>query len=196
MPFKKPLFPDAACARLRGEIAFALGWRTDVEQKQAEEVRVGRACADEAHGRDAQTLLKDLARGSHRSGEGATYVGMVGSCGNKEARRLKATKDRLHHRDVGQVRATRVRVVEDGDVARAKLQRRHGRLDRHGHRAEMHRHVVAHGDDAMLRIEDGTGIIATLFNIGGDRRSSQRCTHLFRDGVQGALEHGKLNGVD
>ncbi len=63
-------------------------------------------------------------------------------------------KHRCDERDVGQVRAAAEWVVEHGDVAGLELQFIERGAHRHGHGAEVHRHVVAHGDDGAGGIED------------------------------------------
>jgi hypothetical protein len=50
----------------------------------------------------------------------------------------------------------------DNDIAQ-------GRSHSHGHRAEMHRHVISLRDDATGRIKHGAGIIASLFDVWRER---------------------------
>ena len=52
----------------------------------------------------------------------------------------------------------------------------------------MHRHVIAHGDDLACGIEDGAGVVAALFDIGGKRSAAQCGSHFFGDGVVEILE--------
>ena len=107
---------------------------------------------------------------------------------------------RHHQRDVGKVRAPYERVVEHNDIARRKFALRHRRRDRHRHRTQVHRHVIAHGDNLARGIEDGARVVAALFDVGRKRRAAQRGSHLFRDRVVQVLEdlefdrigHGKM----
>ncbi len=59
----------------------------------------------------------------------------------------------------------------------------------------MHRHVVAHGDHLAAAVEDRAGIVATLFDVGRERGATQRCAHLFGDGVEEIFEDFKLDGI-
>ena len=79
--------------------------------------------------------------------------------------------------------------------SRSSRSRDHGR-DRHGHGAEVHGHVVAHGDDALLGVEEGAGVVAALLDVGRDGGAAQGGAHLFGDGVDGALEDGEFDGAD
>ena len=59
----------------------------------------------------------------------------------------------------------------------------------------MHRHVVAHGDDLAARVDHRAGIIAPLFDIGGERGAAQRRAHFFRNRVKQILENFDLDGI-
>ena len=64
-------------------------------------------------------------------------------------------KDWQHHGDIRKMRAPGEGIIEDGDVTRGKRYRRDRGLHRHGHGAQVHRHVIAHGDHPRLAIENG-----------------------------------------
>ena len=100
-----------------------------------------------------------------------------------------------HQRDIRQVRAATERIVEHGDIAGRELERIHRRPHRHGHGAEMHRHVVAHSDDLAACVEHRAGIIAPLFDVGRERGAAQRRAHFFGDGMKQILENFDLDGI-
>jgi len=57
-------------------------------------------------------------------------------------------------------------IVQHDDVAGFEFTRFHSGRDRHWHGAQVHRHVIAHGDDLACGIENGAGVVAALFDIG------------------------------
>ena len=92
--------------------------------------------------------------------------------------------------------AAGVGVVEDGDVAFAEGEGFHDGLDGVGHGAEVNGHVVAHGDDALMAVEEGAGVVAALLDVGRDGGAAEGGAHLFGDGVDGALEDGEFDGTN
>ena len=69
-------------------------------------------------------------------------------------------------RDIRQVRATGVRIVQHGDVAGAQVQGVQGGGNGHWHRTQMHGHVVSHRHHAGPPIENSAGIIAAFLDVG------------------------------
>ena len=67
--------------------------------------------------------------------------------------------------------------------------------DRHGHGAQVHRHVVAHGDDLACGIEDGAGVVAALFDVGREGGAAQGGAHLLGNGVVEVLEDFEFDGI-
>ena len=59
----------------------------------------------------------------------------------------------------------------------------------------MHRHVVAHGDDLGVGVEDRAGIIAPLFYVGRERGAAQGGAHFFGDRVEDVLEDFQFDGI-
>ena len=104
-------------------------------------------------------------------------------------------EDGQHHGDVGKMRSACIGIVEDGDVARRKDNRRDGCLHGHRHGAQMDRHVIAHRDYPALAVENGAGIIAPLFDIGRERGAAQGGAHLLGNGMHGTLEDGEVYWV-
>ena len=69
------------------------------------------------------------------------------------------------------------------------------RLHRHWHRAQMHGHVIAHGDDLAAGIENRTGVIPPLFYVGRKCGAAQRRAHLLGNGVVDVLEDFQFDGI-
>ena len=115
-----------------------------------------------------------------------------------EGRRLGvfvAIEDRNDHRDVGQVRAAAIGIVEHIGVAApdaAPVARSAARLDDRAdalaHRAEVHRDVRRIGDQRALRVEDRAGEIEPLLDVHGRRGGLQRDAHLLGDGHEQVVE--------
>jgi hypothetical protein len=59
----------------------------------------------------------------------------------------------------------------------------------HGHRAKVHGHVIAHGDDLRIRIEHGTGVVATFLNVRRKGGAAQCGPHFFGDRVVDVREN-------
>ena len=81
------------------------------------------------------------------------------------------------------------------DVAGHEIDGRNRRLHAHRHGAQMHGHVVAHGNHARLAIEDGAGVVAALLDIGRERGAAQGSAHLLGNGMHGALKDRQLNRI-
>ena len=94
-------------------------------------------------------------------------------------------------RDVRQVRAARVRVVEHVDLARLRVARHHGG-DRLGHRAEVHRDVLGLGDHPPALVEERGRAVAPLLDVGGERGADERRAHLLGDRPQRAADNLEL----
>jgi hypothetical protein len=100
-----------------------------------------------------------------------------------------------HHRDIGEVGAAAERIIEHDDVARFEFTLIYSSGNRHGHGAQVHWHVIAHGDDLAFRIEDSAGVVAALFDIGGKGSAAQCGSHLFGDGVVEVLEDFEFDRI-
>ena len=192
------LFADAACTDLRFEVALAFLRRAHIEQDEVEHLAVELAAAHDADRRNANAFLEYLGRRAHGAGKGAAHIRMMRAVGDVEGRfgRRVGEEDGQNHGDVRKVSAAGVGVVEDGDVAGREVDCGDGGRNRHGHGAEMHGHMVAHGDDTRPAVEDCAGVVAAFFDVGRERGAAQGCAHLLGDGVDGALEDGEFDWID
>ena len=59
----------------------------------------------------------------------------------------------------------------------------------------MHGHVIAHGHDFARIVKHRAGVIAPLFDVGRKRCAAQGRAHLFRNGVEKALENLQFYGI-
>jgi hypothetical protein len=59
----------------------------------------------------------------------------------------------------------------------------------------MHGHVIAHGKSLAGGVEECTGIVATLFDVGRKRGATKGGAHLFGDGMEEMLEDLELDGI-
>ena len=135
-------------------------------------------------------LLDGVRVGRHRPGRLAADVGVVAARGDVEQWFLAPTDvHRRHHRDIGQVGATVVGVVQHVDVAgpHFSISRDHGaHARRHG--TQVHRHVRCIGDQRTGRIEQRAGKVQPLLDIDARGGPLERDAHLFGDRHEQVIE--------
>ena len=88
---------------------------------------------------------------------------------------------RGYHRHIRQVRAACVRIIEDYNIAGSELQCLECSADRHRHRAEMYRHMITLSNKDAVLVEDGAGIVSTLFYVRGESGATKAHAHFFRN---------------
>src|SRR6202044_2167004 len=95
------------------------------------------------------------------------------------------------HRDVGEVRAAVVRVVERIDVARLSvpLVAVYHHFYGFAHRAEVHRDVRGVGDEVAVGVEDRAGEVEPLLDVDGVRGRPQALAHLLGHRHEQVGEH-------
>src|SRR5436305_207034 len=59
----------------------------------------------------------------------------------------------------------------------------------------MHWHMITHGHDFPMAIEDRAGVVTAFFNVGRESSPAQRRAHLFRNGMEKAFEDFQLYGI-
>jgi hypothetical protein len=112
--------------------------------------------------------------------------------------RARAPAPHVHwcyQRDVWQVCPASKGIVEHDYVTRLHLASADRGLHRHWHRSQVHGHVISHGNDFAVTIENRAGVVAPLFNVRRKCRAAQGRTHLFRDGMIKILEDFQFNGI-
>ena len=168
--------------------------------------RIHRAPPHQFHRRNAYSFLVNLAAKSHRSRIRSAHIRMMRPRSHVEVRRGLSAGFRpaacllLHingrdQGDVGQMRPAAKWIVEHHHVARFHRASINRRPHRHGHRAQMHRHVVAHRDHFARAIKHRARIIAPFFDVRRKRSPAQRRTHLLRNGVIQVLEDFQFDRI-
>ena len=119
-------------------------------------------------------------------------VGVMGAIGDVEGgASAAAQKDGRDHGDVGQMGSATIGIVEKSHIAGRETERRENRGDRHRHRSQVDRHVVAHGDQFSVGGEDCGGVVAALFDVGRKRGAAKGRAHLDRDGMERVADDGR-----
>jgi hypothetical protein len=194
---------DVTGRKLGAQVALAFFGSTNIVEQQLLYIAIDGTGTNDFHRGNAKTFLVNFATRTHGSGEGAADVGVMGAGRDEKMRRGRtpgagcalADEDRRDDGDVRQVRAAAEGIVEHGDVAGVQRKLGNRGAHRHGHGAEMHRHVIAHGQGVAGGIEERAGVIATLLDVGRERGAAQGRAHLFGDGVEEMAEDLEFDGI-
>jgi hypothetical protein len=141
---------------------------------------------DESHRRDDEPLLIDLARHPDAARSAPAHVHVMRDVGHV-AQQHAVVEDRRDERDVVEVDAAQVGIVDQDAVARRQplwTVRADGARHDVRERAEMRRLREGLGDRAQLAVEEGAREIATRLDVGGVGGAPQRGPHLLGDGEQ------------
>ncbi len=170
--------------------------RPDVGQDHLPHPLPRLARLDQLHGRDHEPLLQELPGQRERAGRRPPDVGVVGP--RRHVAHLPAVgEDRRHHRDVGQVGAPAVGVVEHGHVALAQLEALDARLHRQRHRPQVDGDVRRLGRHPRVGVEDGAGEVPALLDVRRVGGPPQHPAHLVghrREEVPEDLEPDGVGG--
>ena len=144
-------------------------------------------------------FLDGSAQRRHRAWRQSADLGVVTARGDVEQHVLpRPVVDRCDDRDVRQVGASVVRIVDRVDVSGLHLA---GPALDHllhacAHRAQVDRHVRCVGDQVAVGIEERTGEVQPLLDVDRLGRRLQPYTHLLGDGHEQVVEDLQLYGVD
>ncbi len=144
---------------------------------------------EELRRQDHALLLQRVREGRQARGLDPADVGVVG------ARDREAEVGARDERDVGQVRAAGVRVVEDRDLPRPEVEP-HDRGDGIGHRAEVDGDVLGLGDHPSTLVEQRGRAVAAFLDVRGEGGADQDGAHLLRDRPQRGADDLELNWCD
>ena len=148
-------------------------------------------------GGNDEPFLVELPGQRHRPRAHAAHVRMVRAVGDVVRRtRAPALEHGRHQRDVRQVRAAPVRVVEHHHVAGPHVDLVDGGPHGERHRAEVHRDVIGLCDGLAARVVDGARVVAPLLDVGREPRSAERDPHLLGDRHEQVLEHLELDRIE
>ncbi len=139
-------------------------------------------------------LVERLGVGGHRAGRRAADVGVVGAVGG-EADQLLAGEGGRDDRDVGQVGAARVGVVEHPAHPGLVVLVRH-RRDRGGHRAQVDRDVLGLHHEVAGGVEQRAGGVAALLDVGRVAGADQHRAHLLAGRAQRAGGDAQGDGIE
>jgi hypothetical protein len=162
------------------------------------EVAVDLPALHEAHRRDHQPLLVDLARHPDAARRSAAHVHVMRDVGHVAEERA-AVEHGGDQRDVVEMHAAQVRVVDQDAVARLQALCAVGSNGpRHdvGQRAQVRGLRERLGDRAQIAVEEGAREVAAGLDVGGVGGAPQRRPHLLGDGQQGVADDLEANGVD
>ena len=140
---------------------------------------------------DLHALLLDMGRKRrHGPRRGASNIRMVAPAADVK-QRLAFDVHRRDDRDIGQVCATVVGVVQDKNVtgAHAGCVLAHHGLDAFAHRTQVHRHVRGIGDQVAQRIEQRAAEIQPLLDVHRIGSVLQLQAHLFSDVHEQVVEY-------
>jgi hypothetical protein len=172
-----PPAADRLGRKLRAEVAAALVGIPHLGDECLERRLV------EPRGRDDDALVCERPRGGgHAAGLRPADVGVVG------ARDREAQRGARHERHVGKMGAPRERVVEHEYVVGPRVSGGDGR-DRVGHGAEVHGNVLGLRNHAPGGVEEGSGAVAALLDVGGESGADQRRAHLLAHGPKRRPDH-------
>jgi hypothetical protein len=94
------------------------------------------------------------------------------------------------------VRAALEGIVQNDDVAGIHAWNRGSRGgNAHGQRPEVHGHVIAHRNDATACVEESTGVVAALLDVGRVRGSAESGTHLLGEGREEVAIDLETDGI-
>jgi len=189
---------EAVGRGLGPEVAGDLAGAAEVGADQREDVGIDLTALHEADGRDDEPLLIDLARHADAAGRAAAHVHVVRDVGDVAEQR-PVVEDRRDERDVVQVHAAEIGIVDEDAVARRQPLGAVG-LDgaRHdvGQRAQVGGLGEGLGDGAQAGVEERAGEVAARLDVGGVGGPPQRGAHLLGDGQERVADHLEADGVD
>ncbi len=193
-----PLRAQAVGRGLGAEVARDLARAAEVRADHREEVAVDLAALHEPHRRDDQPLLVDLARHPDAAGSAASHVHVV-----RDVRHVAEERPLVEHggdeRDVVQVHAAQVRVVDEDAVAGGQPLGPVGRDGlRHdvGERAQVRGLGEGLGDGAQVAVEERAGEVAAGLDVGRVGGAPERRPHLLGDGEERVADDLEPDGID
>jgi hypothetical protein len=92
------------------------------------------------------------------------------------------------------MRAAAIRIIDQDAIAGLHINVLDGVQNGHRHGAEVYGDMLSLGNHVSRAIEERTGKVLALFNIGRKSRAAERYTHLFGDTTQKIFEYLKAYG--
>ena len=195
---RQPALAEPGRAYHCREIAPEVAGMADVEHDQLVDVLAPHALVVEFQRRDAEAFLEDLGGGGVVGAvRGAADVALVRAVDRPEGKAV-AVEHRHERRQVRQVIAAPIGIVEQVDIARTdraleEIVHGPGRIRQ---RADVDRHMLGLRDQATLGVAQRGGEVAARIEdlrVGGPQHG---LAHLLHDGVQPVLDHGDGDRID
>ena len=191
--------PEPSCRHLRHEITGEHLGKAHVAREQAEQVLVQLAGAEELGGRDDHALLVELGGVRRHAARCAAAHVLVVAHRAGERHHAAVGEDRYRERDVRQVGAAVVGIVQQEGVAVLHAVRGKGPDDAlrgELQRAEVDRDRGRLRDGLAAGVEErGRGVEPLLHDRRG-RALEERQLHLVGDGVETVAQHLEEDRVD
>ena len=134
-------------------------------RQQLEGLRDELAVAFHHHRGYHESFLFETSRDRHRAGGCPSDVGVVSAVGH-ECNYRSFEETRCNEGDVRQMRPTQVRIVENHHVTGLPVQPAHHVAHRKSHAAQVHGYVRSLGEELSLRVEQRTGEIQSILDVG------------------------------
>ena len=194
---REPLAAGSVGGQLSAQVRLALARAAHLARQVVEKVTVERCRRATRRVGGITTPSSSSVRESAGMlpGSRGAHVGVVRAAGG-EADRLAAVGE--HGGDDGDVREVRAAgegVVEDPGVARRLVLVEYGRHGG-GHRSQMHRDVLGLHHQLALGVEEGSGGVAALLDVGRVGRADEHHAHLVAGGAQRAEHHLESDRVE
>jgi hypothetical protein len=192
------LSPSATGSTLRAEIALAFGRGAHVGEHETQHIVLWHAGTFQPDRRHDESFLKQLGRPKrHAARTHATDIRMMRADRRipDDAGGVGRIGNHLDHGQVGQMRATMRRIVEQKTITRHGTGLAHGG-DRFRHRPEMHGDVRGLRNHPAVGIEQRARGITPFANIGRDGAALEQTPHLFRQHRHALRKHRQIECVE
>ena len=184
-------------AYLRVQVAQEVLGIPDVGGHHLEQVVSRHVAVVNPERRDAQPLVEYLAGGRVVAAVRASaYVGVVRPVHSHE-RQVAVHEHGPDHREVGQVRAAEVGIVEEEHVARRDVVAEvvQNGASGYGERADVHGYALALRDEPALSVQDGRRKVPAGVQYLRKRGTEHHVHHLYGDRLQPVSDHRQSDRV-
>ena len=192
-----PPLAEMRRAQHRGEVAAKLARVPHVQRQHVQHILARPAGFGQPDRRNPQPFLPDLGRtGVIGAMGGAADIALMGAHDGPE-QALVAIEHRHEGREVGQMAATEIGIVEQEDVARLDvLEALLDRQRRPWQRADMDRQMVGLRDQPRACVANRQRKVAAGIEDLGIGGAKHCLAHLFHDRTEPMLDDGPCDGID
>ncbi len=122
-------------------------------------------------------------------------MGAVDDKGNQTLRAPLRHKERSHQGHIGQMRTAQIGVIDNQHISRSPPDTADNLPHGIGHTTQMDRDMSRLGAQVTRGIENRTGEVQPVLDIGRKRRPLQAGTHLLAYGIDAAGENSQFHGI-